>query len=166
MSMFPKITPAPTPKTKDTKHIAVFYAVVLVVMAVAQLFTFDDFMKLLVDFGLPGGVPGAHFLGAFLVTAEVFALPFLLRMSLSTAFRWVSMVLGWIVAGIWTVLTSWLVIRDTVTSNVGLLGTNVNLMPGWWAICISLSFGILAAWAAWGMWPYQRSIKRGQHQQK
>lgn len=137
-------------------RIAIFYAVILVVMAVAQLFSFDEFLKLVTDFGFPGGIRYAHFIVAFLVTAEVFAVPFLLRMPLSPAFRWVSMVCGWLVALIWTKITIWLVIKDGIVGNVGFLGTIVDTMPGWWAIFISLAFGILAIWASWGMWPHKK----------
>jgi hypothetical protein len=153
-------TPAPTPKTKDVRRIATFYAIILVIMAVTQLFTFDEFLKLVTSFNFPGGVRYAYFITALLVVSEVFALPFLLRMALSPAFRWLSMVLGWLVALIWAKLTIWLVIQDSVVSNVGFLGTVVNLMPGWWAIFMSIALGILAAWASWGMWPSNHGSKR------
>jgi len=160
MSIFPKATPAPLPKTKNVTIIATFYAVILVVMAVAQLFTFDEFLKLISSFDFPAGVQYAHFIAALVVVAEVFALPFLLRMSLSPAFRWFSMMLGWGVAVLWAKITICLVISDTLINNVGFLGTVVNLMPGWWAIFISLAFGILAAWSSWGMWPGRTRAKK------
>ncbi|HEY8885919.1 MAG TPA: hypothetical protein VIM31_00240 [Candidatus Microsaccharimonas sp.] len=160
MSIFPTTTPAPAPKTKNVQKIAIFYAVIIVVMVVAQLFTFDEFLKLVTSFGFTGGIRYAHFLAAFLVVAEVFALPFLLRMPLSTAFRWFSMILGWFVALIWLKISLWLMIQDTFANNVGFLGTAVNLMPGWWAVLVSVAFGILAAWASWGMWPRRTKAKR------
>lgn len=160
MSIFPHTTPAPTPKTKDASKIAIVYAVILVVLVVAQLFTFDDFLSLVGDFGFPGGIRYAHFIAALLVASEVFALPFLLRMQLSPAFRWFSMILGWLVAIIWTKISIWLVIHEGIANNVGFLGTVVSLQPGWWAIFISIALGVLAAWASWGMWPYRRNAKR------
>lgn len=160
MSIFAHVTSAPTPKTKDAQKIAITYAVVLVVMVVAQLFTFNDFSKLVTDFGLPGGVQSAHFLAAFLVFAEVFALPFLLRMQVSPDFRWLSMILGWVVVLIWGTISPWLVFHEGITNNVGFLGTVVQLMPGWWAVFISIALGIVAAWASWGMWPYRRNPRR------
>jgi hypothetical protein len=160
MSIFPQTTPAPAPKTKNVEKIAIFYAVILVIMAVAQLFTFDEFLKLVTSFKFPGGIWYAHFIAEFLIVAEVFALPFLLRMPLSTTFRWFSMILGWFVALIWANITIWLVVQDSGVTNVGFLGTAVALIPGWWAIFISVALGILAAWASWGMWPHQRIAKR------
>ncbi|HEY8992325.1 MAG TPA: hypothetical protein VIM37_00565 [Candidatus Microsaccharimonas sp.] len=166
MSIVVHTTPAPTPKTNDVRRIATFYAIILVIMAVSQLFTFDEFLKLVTSFNFPGGVRYAYFITALLVVSEVFALPFLLRMALSPAFRWLSMVLGWLVALIWAKLTIWLVIQDSVVNNVGFLGTAVNLMPGWWAIFISVALGILAAWASWGMWPGKKASKRVTKEQK
>lgn len=164
MSIFVKLTLSPTPKTKDVQRLAIVYVVILVIMAVTQLFSFEQFLKLIISFDLPGGVRYAHFITAFLIVAEVFALPFLLRMPLSPAFRWLSMVLGWLVAIIWASLTSWLVGQDSFVNNVGFLGTVIRLMPGWWAIFISLTFGILAGWASWGMWPsVKNTIKVTKH---
>ena len=160
MSIFVQATPAPKPKTKDVRTIATFYAGILLLMAVAQLFTFDEFTKLVASFMLPSGERAARLLAAILVTAEVFALPFLLRMRLSPAFRWLSMVLGWVVALIWAYISIWLVSQDTLINNIGFLGTAIGAMPGWWAIFLSIAFGILAAWSAWGMWPAAPSAKR------
>ena len=160
MSFLPTPTLAPVPKTKDSKRIALFYAIILVVMVVAQLFTYEKFLELMVGFGFPVGVQGTYFITAVLVSAEVFALPFLLRMPLSRAFRWVSMVAGWIVALLWVKLSFWIVFSDVATDTIGFLGTVVGLMPGWWAIFVSVSFAILAAWASWGMWPYAKAGAR------
>lgn len=153
MSVLVKATAAKAPKTKDSQRIAIFYAIILVAMAVAQLYSFDEFLKHFVDFGFPGGDRAAYFLAAFLVTVEVFAIPFLLRMSLSPAFRWVSMICGWLVALLWLKITIWLAIHDGIASNVGFPGTVASITPGWWAVFMSIALGILAAWASWGLWP-------------
>ncbi len=153
MSFFRTPTPAPVPKSKHVATMSLFYAVLLVVMVVAQLFTFESFLELIGSFGLPGGLVTAYVVGAVLIAAQVFALPFLLRMSLSPAFRMLSLLLAGLVADIWLVLTLWLAITQPAVTNVGFLGTVVEVMPGWWAVCIAVAFGILATWAAWGMWP-------------
>jgi len=158
MSILPTPTDAPAARTRDSKRIAIFYAGILAVMAIAQLFTFDTFLELVKTFGFAGGVGYAYFLAAFLVVAEVFALPFLLRMPLSPAFRWVSMVLGWIAAAIWIKITIWLVTQGSAVVSVGFLGTLVDIMPSWWVVFMSLTFGILAAWSAWGLWPGKRRL--------
>lgn len=160
MRIFAQLTAPPVPKTKDTKHIALFYAGLLAIMAVTQLFTFESFLILVTTFDLPGGIQFAHFLTASLIVAEVFALPFLLRMQLSTAFRWVSMVCGWLVAIIWTTLTIWLVVQNNGVANVGFVGTIVDVVPGWWTIFMGIAFGLFATWASWGMWPGIGSAQR------
>lgn len=156
MSLLPKPIDAPVPRTKNVKTIATFYAGVLAVFAIAQLFTFENFLELFVSFDFPWGRPFAYFSAALLVTAEVFALPFLLRMSLSKAFRWMSMAFGILAAVIWVKVSLWLVIFDSPVDTVGFLGTAVNVMPGWWAVFVSVALGILAIWSVWGLWPGKR----------
>ena len=160
MSIFVRSVVANKPKTKDSQRIAIFYAVILVVMAVAQLFTFDEFLKLFADFGFSDDVRFAYALAAILVTAEVFALPFLLRMAVSPAFRWLSMACGWLVALVWLVVTVLLAINVGTTDNVGFIGTVTDIMPGWWAVFMSIAFGILTAWASWGLWPQKTRTKK------
>ena len=147
------------PRTADSQKIAYFYAFILVVFALAQLFTFDEFSKLLENFGLPGGAPIAHLVSGIIVSGEVLALPFLLGMSLSPLMRVFSMGLGWLVPLIWFKLSLWLVLTANTVNNVGFLGTKINLVPGWWAVFFCIALGILAAWASWGLWPLKRNYK-------
>jgi hypothetical protein len=160
MSIFVTATPAPVPKTKDVKRLATFLAGVLVVMAVAQLFTFEEFLVLVDAFSLPFGAGMTHVFVAVLILAEVLALPFLLRMPLSPLFRWVSVVCGWFVPLAWLFVSVWLVSAPGFVTNVGFLGTAVQMMPGWWAVFMSTALGILVAWASWGMWPGGAAPKR------
>lgn len=157
MRTLPLPTAASKPKTKGVQQIAIFYAAIIVGMVIAQLFTFDTFVLLVKEFNFPGGVRSAAFLSALIGIAEVFALPFLLRMPLSQAFRWVSMVSGWLVAGLWLCVSVGLVLQGSSVNNVGFLGTVIAITPGWWAIFISLVFGVLAARASWGLWPINHS---------
>lgn len=153
MSVFAKPTEAREPRSKDAKRIAIFYAILLLIFAVMQLFTFDKFLVLIGEFGLPGEEMTAYLVASLLVVSEVFALPFLLRMPLSPLFRWFSMILSWLAAALWIKLSFWLVLTDSPVETVGFLGTLVYVMPGWWAVLVSVALGILAAWASWGLWP-------------
>lgn len=153
MSIFPKPVAALKPKTEATKQIATLYAVLLVIISVAQLFTFEAFLDLVPTFNLPLGGALPYLIAPLIVAAEVFAIPFLLRMYVSPAFRWFSMFLGWLVAALWLFISVWVVGTAQPVETVGFLGTVGNLTPGWWAVCISIAFGILAAWSSWGMWP-------------
>ena len=153
MSFFRTPTSAPVPKSRNVVTISLFYAAIIVVMVVAQLFTFEGFLELFAAYDLPGGRTTAYTLASVLIAAQVFALPFLLRMAVSPAFRMVSLLSAGLVADIWLFLTLWLVIVQPAVTNVGFLGALVETMPGWWAVLMALAFGILAIWAGWGMWP-------------
>ena len=158
MSIFVKSTSALKPRTRESQQVAYFYVVVLVIFALCQLFTFDKFLILLGNFGLPGGIVVSNLLGSVIVVSEVFALPFLLGMRLSPLMRVVSMVLGWSVPAMWLKLSLWLCLVGNGASNIGFLGTIINLVPGWWSVFVSIAIGLIAAWASWGMWPvkYQK----------
>ncbi|MFZ2125182.1 MAG: hypothetical protein WA087_03200 [Candidatus Saccharimonadales bacterium] len=159
MKFFVEAVPARTPKTREVKQVAYLYAAILVVFVLAQLFTFDDFLRLVTSFYIPGGKAASYFLASLIVSAEVLALPFLLGMSASPLMRIISMVLGWIVPAIWIFFAVWLNVTINAVLNIGYLGTVVNLMPGWWAVCFGVAMAILAAWASWGMWPFDTPRK-------
>lgn len=153
MSIFAKVTEPSKPKTANIFPLSLAYATVLVIVAVAQLFSFNDFQSLIDSFWLPGGSPTAYFLSGLIVVAEVFALPFLLRMKISPLMRYLSMGLGWFVPVFWLGISLWLVVTTNAINNVGILGTVVKLAPGWWMVFISLALIIAAIWISWGMWP-------------
>jgi len=160
MSIFVKAVPAPKPRTRETVQISLLYAGILVVFAVTQLFTFDKFAEFMLSIHLPLSDPLAYAVAPVLVAAEVFALPFLLRMTLSPAFRWLSMLCGWFVAVLWLFITIWIVTMSPSSPTVGFLGTLVDLIPGWWAVCIPFALGIMAAWSSWGLWPGRITFSR------
>jgi len=159
MRFFVKATAAPKPKTAETRQVAYFYAGILVIILLCQLFTFDDFLLLIESFWLPGGVPLAHLLGGVIVACELLALPFLLGMKLSSLMRVICMICGWLVSFIWIFLSLWLILTVNNISNIGILGTVVDILPGWWAVFIWLAIGILSAWSSWGMWPLKSRQK-------
>lgn len=153
MNIFDKATKAKKPKTRESQKIAYMYAAILVLFALTQLFTFDKFLVLLESFWLPGEILTTRLLGSVIVVSEVLALPFLLGLKLSPLMRIISMVLGWLVPLTWFKLTLWLIFTNSAVSNIGFLGTTVKLIPGWWAVFISIALGVMAAWASWGLWP-------------
>lgn len=156
MSIFAKPTIAPPAQTDTARQVALLYAGILVLFLVAQLFTFEEFLQLIPSFHLPvGGL--LYLVAPLIVVVELFALPFLLRMSISPALRWVSMVCGWMVATVWLGVTWWVVATQPGASTVGFLGTIGDLSPGWWAVLVAVAMGILTAWASWGLWPGARS---------
>lgn len=153
MNIFVKTASVNKPKTGESQQIAYAYAGILVIILVAQLFTFDKFLILLESFWLPGGVLIAHLVGSVIVCIELLALPFLLRLNLSPLMRIVSMVSGWLVPIVWLKLALWLIFTVNAVSNFGLLGTTISMIPGWWTVFICIAIGVMAAWASWGLWP-------------
>lgn len=159
MINIPKPTDPKPPKSPDSMVAAYFYAAILTILALSQLFGFDEFVPLIGSFGMPGGEVLARFTAGSLVVCEVFALPFLLGMRLSILARTVSMVLGWIAPFGWLAIALWLNLTANGVTNIGIFGTKVELLPGWWAITFSLALLMLAAWSAWGLWPSLNSEK-------
>ena len=92
-----------------------------------------------------------------IVALEVAAVPFLLGMRLSPAMRVVSMVSGWLVLLGWFVTLILQNLSSHVIANNGLLGATVSLPVGWWSVLLIFAAGVLAAWAAWGMWALRHS---------
>jgi len=156
MKIFVKATKAKKPRTSESQKIAYAYAAILVIFALTQLFTFDKFLILVESFGLPGSDIVARLFVSTIVTSEVLALPFLLGLNLSQLMRVISMVLGWAVPLVWLKVTLWLLFTTNSVSNIGLLGTTIKLVPGWWLVFVSIALGILSAWASWGLWPGKR----------
>ncbi len=144
------------PLTKDTKIAAFIYAALLIVMVVSQLFSFEKFIPLLDSFNLPAPL-SEYGLAVTLVICGVLALPFLLRMKVSSGMRFVSMIAGWVVALAWLFLGLWLNVSGVVPETAGLLGASVTLITGWWVVFVAIGFCVLAAWTAWGMWPLRRA---------
>ena len=153
MSFFVHAVKAPTPKTKDTTKVAYLYAGILTLFALAQLMTLNEFMSLVESWWLPGGSMTAYWLVATILIAELLALPFLLRLKLSPLARSLSMIMAWIVPVLWLGISLWLNLTINAVSNAGMLGTLVQLIPGWWTTCVAIALGLLAAWTSWGMWP-------------
>lgn len=158
MSFFVAATEAPKPKSKESAQIAYLYALLLLVMALCQLFTFDDFIILIESFWLPISDSLAYLLTSVIIVSEIFAIPFLIRMRLSPLMRIICMILGWLVPLIWVILSLWVNLTVNNISNIGFLGGLIDLTPGLWTIFLSISLGIMSVWASWGMWPINNTL--------
>lgn len=145
------------PKTSDSNKAAYLLAGIFIVFALTQLFGFDEFLELLPGFNFIGGASVAKIFGVIIVICEVFALPFLLGMRLNKTIRIVSMVMGWIVVAGWLKVALWVNLTENSVSNIGILGSKIQLIPGWWAVSFILALCVLAAWSSWGLWPLLRN---------
>lgn len=142
-------------KNNYKRLIAYVFALLLVAGVFCQLFSFDEFLALLVSFNFVGGATMAYILGISIVILEVFALPFLLQVKLSFVARVVSMIFGWVVAVFWLVLPFYLLVTYPYVMNIGFLGTVIDIPLGWGAVMIGLALSLLALWSSWGLWPAQ-----------
>ncbi len=152
MKGFAKSYPAKKPRSPQSAQMAILMVSILVVMILGQLFTFDEFLALLATFNPGFSMVYWQIFGAILVTVEVFALPFLLRMQLSVLFRWVSMVSGWLVTVAWTWLSVMIMVAGREVDAAGIVGA-LPVPAGWWMVPFSVALGLLMAWASWGLWP-------------
>lgn len=160
MSIFVHTTAAPAAKSAAAAKIAIGTAAIMVMLAVAQLFTFEDFPEVVHAMALPGvNRAEATVLAALTVVAEVFAVPFLLRMMLSPAMRIVSMALGWLVGLWWLAVATLQTLQPQPSDNIGLLGATVELPAEVWSLLLVMSIGVLIVWASWGLWPIRLSAK-------
>ena len=125
-------------------------------MVVAQLFTLEEFMEYVTQLQLPFTQTMEYLFVPLLIITEIFAIPFLLRMRLSPAMRAVSMALGLIAAIAWIFFNAWIVVQGVPVDSVGFLGTVIAIMPGWWAVFVSVALLLLAMWSSWGLLPKRR----------
>jgi len=88
----------PIASTRLTRVVELVLAAVILAMAVAQLVRFDKFIPVLSD---TYDAPWDLFLGSSAVILEVFALPVLLGMALSSLARAVGRSCGWLVGLLW-----------------------------------------------------------------
>lgn len=155
MPLFVQPVSAPLARSIESRYVALCVAAVFVLLVVAQLFTFEKFIPLVASFGVEGGEPVAQLLVSILVTLEVAAVPFLLRMRISPLARLVSMVSGWLAVSM--LLISQIILNafaGSATSN-GLLGATIELPVGWWSVALMAGFAVLVAWASWGLYPWK-----------
>ncbi len=158
MRFFVQSTPAPKPKTKNIFLISVATAGVFVVLAVAQLFTYEKFPAFLAEVWGNEETVKTHLSAALIVIVEVAAIPFLLSMRLSPAMRFVSMISGWLVAAVWLIGS----LQGNIlgVANSAFLGATIPLVQGWWSVFFSLALGVLVAWSSWGMWPSHNESRK------
>lgn len=150
MKVFVEPTDPPKDKRSNIRYLAWFLAAILLVMALGQLFAFERFVPLVESFWLPGGRPVAYLTASLIVVSEVFALPYLLGMRLSSAMRYLSAICAVVVPSIWLLVVVWLNLTVNAVTNIGLFGTKFALPVGWWAVFFVLAIMVLVAWVLRG----------------
>ncbi len=147
---------APKPVSPNAVYVAWVYSAVIVVMVFLQLFAFEKFIPLLDQYDLWGGMDTATIAAALIVTVEVLALPFLLRMTLSPLMRWLSLVCSLAIAGAWLKLSLLALWTDNIVQNSGMFGSKLAFPAGWPAVLLSLILLFFAVYCVWGLWPLRK----------
>lgn len=144
--------PATAPRSTLGRNVAWGYAGILVVMAVAQLFAFEAFIPLIDNYALAGGYGTATLVASIVVLTEIFAVPFLLRMHVSDAMRWFSLVCSVIAPLIWLKLALDSALRGESLINGGMLGEKVAVATGA-QLVVSAVLVVVALYVVRSLWP-------------
>lgn len=128
-------------------------------MVVGQLFSFEKFLPLIKSYPLPSDQI-AMLIAGLIVTSEVFALPFLLRMPVSLLMRWFSLVCSLFAAGIWLVLVIIILTTTNNLDNSGMFGTKLVIPAGTMQLAVAVIMSVLAVVSAIGLRPSARSRKK------
>lgn len=122
-------------------------AAIMIGFAVLHLFRIDTFVPELVT-ALGGNRTLAGLVGGSIVTAEVFAIPFLLRIRLSVLAQYVSGALGVAVPLFWSLLAIWLLGTPTSTAQ---LGEFVALPSTWLLVVADIAWLLFAYVTLWSL---------------
>jgi hypothetical protein len=158
MTFFVQPSDATKPKARYVSYVSLALAAVFVILAVAQLYSYESFSDVIASMWLPGGRTYAPVLSATIVILEVAALPFLLSFRLSPAMRFISMLAGWLAASFWLIVSVWEILSVNAITNSGLFGATISTTPGWWLVGVTMLVGLMTAYVSWGIWP--RSDRR------
>jgi hypothetical protein len=119
-------------------------------LAIAQMVSFEDFVQALGQYRL-GSERGTVTIAIVLLTLEVFSVPFLFRMSLSRAARYVSALFTAVLPYAWAALTVNVLLNNTTVDNAGYFGGFLELHVGGfvlfldllWAVVVAVTFGAI-----------------------
>jgi hypothetical protein len=111
-------------------------------LAVAQMVSFEDFVEALRAYHV-AGERGTVALAIALLALEIFAVPFLFRLSLSRAARFVSAWCAVVLPYAWTALTVNVFLNNTAVDNAGYFGGFFTFHVGAWALVLDLTWMVV-----------------------
>ncbi|PLS81761.1 hypothetical protein CYG49_01285, partial [Candidatus Saccharibacteria bacterium] len=121
-------------------------AFLITLALLVQLLTFDKLVPLLNAYNLPGGEVTTKIIVSLIVLAELFSLPFLLRMTLSPLARLCSALLSLMAITLWALLGLWAFAGNGPVDNSGLLSSVVPF--GWGVTAVILLVALaLTLWS-------------------
>ena len=144
--IFPKAVNPPKIVKSYGPKLGYVAAGLLVVLAIIHLFRIDTFIPI-INTIFPGrsSLPGMFVF--VVIMAEVFAIPFLLRMKLSPLAHITSGFLAILAPLMWSLLSIW---AFGLSYSTGELGEFVALKSTWWLVALNLiwlSFNFFTLWA-------------------
>jgi hypothetical protein len=155
-----RATQPPKPKNNYVVKLGIGLAGVLTFMAVSQLFQFDEFDTIISSNEPLAAIINSSIIVALVTSAEIFALPFLLRMRISPALRVFSMFLGWSVALFWLYRAVLLPVVTGDVIEVGLLGSILSDIPQLIYSIVATLIAIAVLIVTLGMWPIAKHRAR------
>lgn len=141
MIVLPSPVNPPKPEMEYGPWLGRFAALILITLALVQLYRIDTFVPIL-DVILPGGHIVVSIVGVFIIMTEIFAVPFALRMKLSPLAHIVSGALLAHAPLWWLLITMW---STELHASTGQLGEFVAL-PG--------SAALISVNSAWLIYSY------------
>lgn len=155
---FPQPVVAPKPVFESSKYGAWVLSGLIVLMLLAQLYTLDSFIGLIFSMNLPLLLWKVSMLAPIIIILELFSLPFLLRMTISNLFRWLSLFCLWLTGLVWLFLGVYLSVFGSEVSTVGMFGTVFDVPTGIISLAFCATLALLIVWSSVGLWPGQKVI--------
>lgn len=118
---------------------------VMMSLALMQLFQFEDFPHVVGLMQIPGGVAVAWVLAAILPLLEIASLPYLFSLKQPKRLRVASKWLGVAAALLLLVMTTWTSITMGSAVQSGVFGATIVTPSGWWSVL----FAMLLLWSMW-----------------
>ncbi|MGH7196627.1 MAG: hypothetical protein ACREGJ_02555 [Candidatus Saccharimonadales bacterium] len=140
------ITATPAPKVKNTRLLVIVYAYALLVsvMALAQLMSFEEFIVVNASYlNIDQSDPWAAIATIRFIGIGVFAIPFLLRLPLSPLARWFSALFALTLPFFWLFTMGQAMLRGFSVANVGFFGDFLTQPLGWLTVFEGIALATL-----------------------
>jgi signal peptidase I len=137
----------PKLRTKQGPVLGWIAAGILIIFALVHLFRIDTFVPEL-SLALGSNQTLTLWVASILVSMEVFALPFLMRMRLSPLAQYVSGAFAALVPLVWLLISIWTFGLNTSTAQ---LGEFVSLPSSWVLILANLAWLVFSYYAIWAL---------------
>jgi hypothetical protein len=124
---------------------------VMMALALLQLFQFEDFPAVIQSMGLPGGVASAFLLAALFPLLEIAGLPYLFSMRVSPPVRRVSRTACLTVGVLWLIVCLWTSVMMGTGADSGIFGATLSTTSGWWSV-------VLASLLLWSVYLTMREL--------